>query len=125
MMSRPSKDKSTKQRPIRVVMLLENCPYSKDGRVQREANSLAAAGYRVTIICPKRRGERWREKFGSVVAYQYPPPPSANGLVGYVVEYGYAMVATAILSLWVAIRHGFDIVHTHNPPDFFVLITAF
>src|SRR6476660_4634910 len=106
MMSRPGKDKSTKVRPVRVLMLLENCPYSKDGRVQREANSLAAAGYRVTVICPKRRGEHWRETFGSVVAYQYPQPPGGNGLVGYVIEYGYAMVATAIISLWVALRRG-------------------
>lgn len=116
--------KSSRPRQIRVLMLLENCAYSTDGRVQREANSLAAAGYRVTVICPKRRGERRRETFGSVVAYQYPPPPSANGVIGYVIEYGYALVATAIISLWVAFRQGFDVVHTHNPPDIFVLITG-
>ena len=42
-----------KQRPVRVLMLLENCPYSMDGRVRCEANSLADAGYRVTVICPR------------------------------------------------------------------------
>jgi glycosyltransferase involved in cell wall biosynthesis len=109
----------------RVLMLLENSCYSSDGRVRREANTLAAAGCRVTVICPRGAGERWREQFGPVVAYQYPAALNAAGFLGYVVEYAYALVATAILSAWVAARHGFDVIHAHNPPDLFVLIAAF
>ncbi len=109
----------------RVLMLLENSCYSSDGRVRREANTLAAAGCRVTVICPRGAGERWREQFGPVVAYQYPAALNAAGFLGYIVEYAYALAATAILSAWVAVRHGFDVIHAHNPPDLFVLIAAF
>ena len=109
----------------RVLMLLENCAYSEDGRVRCEANSLSAAGYRVKVICPWAPGEGWRLTMGDVVAYQYPPPPSANGLVGYIWEYVYTLTATAMLTLWVAVRDGFDVIHAHNPPDFFVVIGAF
>lgn len=109
----------------RVLMLLENCPYSEDGRVRCEANSLAAAGYKVAVICPWAAGERWHHKFDNVLTYQYPPPPSASGLVGYFFEYTYTFAATALLTVWIAVRGGFDVVHAHNPPDFFVLIGGF
>jgi glycosyltransferase involved in cell wall biosynthesis len=46
-------------------------------------------------------------------------------MFGYVWEYGYCMVATFLLSLWVFARRGFDVVHAHNPPDTFVFIAAF
>lgn len=116
--------KSSVDRPApgRILMLLENCAYSADGRVRCEANSLAAAGYQVTVIGPKRRGDHWCETFGSVVAYQYPAPPDVNGALGYVFEYGYSLAAMALLSLWVLFRRGFDVIHAHNPPDVLVLI---
>ena len=35
---------------IKIVMLLDN-PYTNDGRVEREAETLAAAGYKVLLFC--------------------------------------------------------------------------
>jgi glycosyltransferase involved in cell wall biosynthesis len=109
----------------RILMLIENAPYSWDGRVRREANTLAAAGYKVTVICRQAPGEGWCEQFGPVIAYQYPPPPSVNGFVGYVLEYAYALIATMLLTCWIAARKGFDCIHAHNPPDLFVLVVGF
>jgi glycosyltransferase involved in cell wall biosynthesis len=109
----------------RILMLLENSAYSEDGRVRCEANSLAAAGYAVTVIGPAAEGERYFEQFGGVTAYQFPPPPMAHGLLGYCIEYAYALSVMAMLSVWVAIRRGFDVVHAHNPPDFLVIIGGF
>jgi glycosyltransferase involved in cell wall biosynthesis len=106
-------------------MLLENNPYPQDGRVRGEANALAAAGYRVSVICPSARGQPWREILGGVRVYRFPAPPAANGFLGYLWEYGYSMVATFVISLLVLLREGFDVVHAHNPPDTFVLIAAF
>lgn len=42
-------------KPIRVAMLLDN-PYTNDRRVQREAETLAKAGYDVSLICTKAKG---------------------------------------------------------------------
>jgi glycosyltransferase involved in cell wall biosynthesis len=109
----------------RILMLLENAPYSWDGRVRREANTLAAAGYRVTVICRQGPGEGWYEQFGPIIAYQYPPPPAVDGLVGYLLEYVYTLVATMLLTCWIAARRGFDCIHAHNPPDLFVLVGGF
>lgn len=109
----------------RILMLIENAPYAWDGRVRREANTLVSAGFQVSVICPQAPGQGWREQFGGVIAYQYPPLPHIEGFVGYVLEYAYAMLASMLLTCWVAARRGFDVIHAHNPPDLFVLIGVF
>lgn len=53
--------------------------------------------------------------------YQYPPILTGYGFLGYLLEYGYAMIATFVLSLFVLLRKGFYIIHAHCPPDTFVL----
>ncbi|MDX1523568.1 MAG: glycosyltransferase family 4 protein [Anaerolineae bacterium] len=108
----------------RVLMLLENNPYPQDGRVRREATCLAAAGYQVSVISPGQAGQPWHERIGDIRVYRFPAPPDGDGLLGYLWEYGYAMMATLLLSLLVFFRDGFDVLHAHNPPDTFVFIAA-
>ncbi|MFB3817524.1 MAG: glycosyltransferase family 4 protein [Candidatus Methylomirabilales bacterium] len=107
-----------------VLMLLENNPYPTDPRVRAEARTLAEAGYRVTVVAPGTAGQPWREVLDGVAVYRYPAPPAAEGVWGYVWEYGYSMAAMFVLSLLVSFRHGFDVIHAHNPPDTLVLIAA-
>ncbi len=109
----------------RVLMLLENGPYTHDARVPHEAKALTSAGYEVSVICPRGPQKPWRELLNGVHIYRFPPPPTGDGLLGYLLEYGYAMVATFLLSLLVLVREGFDVIHAHCPPDTFVLIAAF
>ncbi len=106
-------------------MLLENCGYPEDIRVRLEARTLTDAGYRVAVICPREAGQAWHEVLEGVSVYRYPAPPEANSFWGYLWEYTHALVASFAISLWVWLRHGFDIVHAHNPPDLFCLIAAF
>lgn len=108
----------------RILMLLENNPYPQDARVRREANALTEAGYQVTVIAPADRGQRLWETVVGVHVYRYPAPPPGEGFWGYLWEYGYSMLATFILSLIVFVRHGFDFIHAHNPPDTLALIAA-
>ena len=109
----------------RILMFLENLPFPQDVRVRREAAALVQAGYRVTVICPSSKGQPFHEELNGVQVYRYPAPPSANGFIGYVAEYGYSMIASFVLSLLVFLRGGFDVVHAHNPPDTFVFIAGF
>ena len=109
----------------RILMLLENCPYPRDTRVRREALTLTGTGFRVTVICPNDGSQPWREEIKGVRVMRYPAPPAGGGFGGYVVEYGYSLIAAAVLSLVALVRGGFDIVHAHNPPDMFFLIGAF
>ena len=106
-------------------MLLENNPYPQDVRVRQEARVLAEAGYCVSVICPKRPGQPWRETIEGVRVYRYPAARAPNSRLGYLWEYAYAVAATFVLSLLVFLRDGFDVIHAHNPPDAFVIVAAF
>lgn len=112
-------------RQCRVLMLLENNPYPQDSRVRREARTLAEAGYQVSVICPAAAEQGWREIVDGVYVCRFPAAPPANGVLGYCWEYVYSLTAIFLLSLFVCLRRGFDIVHTHNPPDMLVLIAGF
>lgn len=105
-------------------MLLENNPYPQDGRVRREATALTEAGYSVSVICPAAAGQPRRDTVNGVAVFRYPPPRDGDGLVGYVLEYGHALSWSLWLSLTVALQSGFDVIHSHNPPDLFFLIAA-
>lgn len=109
----------------RILMLLENNPFPQDVRVNREAHTLAAAGYSVTVICPRGKGQPWRDVVDGINVWRFPAPPEFQGALGYLLEYGYAMLAMFVLSVVVAISKGFDAIHAHNPPDTLVFIAAF
>jgi glycosyltransferase involved in cell wall biosynthesis len=108
----------------RVLMLLENSTYIGDTRVSQEAKTLTSAGYKVSVICPRREQRPWRETVDGVHVYRYPRPPRGDSFLGYIWEYGYAMMAIFLLSLVVLVREGFDVVHAHSPPDAIGLVAA-
>jgi glycosyltransferase involved in cell wall biosynthesis len=109
----------------RILMLLENDSYPDDTRVVLESHSLRDAGCEVTVICPTGVSRRAYENVEGVRVYRYPKPWEARGFFSYVLEYGYSLTMAFILSLWVLIIHGFDVVHAHAPPDMFVFIAVF
>lgn len=105
-------------------MLVENCSYPRDVRVRREAETLAQAGFKVSVICPALKGQARREVLNGVRIVRYAPAPEARGQLGYVAEYGYSLMITLVLALRIAVRDGIDVIHAANPPDLFVLIAA-
>ena len=112
-------------KPKRILMLLENNSYPDDTRVILEAESLTAAGFDVTVICPTGDSTKWYEVVDGVRVYRYPCPAELNGFGGYIWEYSYSFVATFVISIWVFMRHGFDSTHSHTPPDIYCLIGRF
>ncbi|MGE0376065.1 MAG: glycosyltransferase family 4 protein [Planctomycetaceae bacterium] len=106
----------------RILMLLENESYPDDTRVGLEARSLQGAGYEVTVICPTGDRRTKHEVIDGVRIYRYPRPWAIGGFVGYFLEYAYSMAVAFVVSLFVLLRHGFDAVHVHAPPDMNALI---
>ncbi len=115
----------SRRTPIRILMLLENCPYPQDVRVPQEAEALVESQYRVAVICPRGKQQPWYELLNGVHVYRFPTPASGGGLFGYLWEYGFSTVAMFVLSFVVLVRHGFDVIHAHNPPDVLVSVAAF
>ena len=105
-------------------MLLENETYPRDFRVRLEAEALAAAGYHVTVIAPRRPGEPSSDVVAGVRVERFKAPLPGEGVISYVLEYGQSTLLTFFTSLRVLVRDGFDVVHAHCPPDTLVLIGA-
>jgi glycosyltransferase involved in cell wall biosynthesis len=109
-----------------VLILVENLPSPFDRRVWQEATTLRDAGHTVSIICPTGKGcERKFEAIEGIHIWRYDLPVEASGALGYVIEYGAALIKSFGLSLKVLFTRGFDVVHACNPPDLFFLIGAF
>jgi glycosyltransferase involved in cell wall biosynthesis len=119
---RSSADSPAKQ--ARVLLLVENNAYPFDVRVCREAQALFDAGYAVTVIAPRARGQAFSESVNGVSVLRFPAPPGGRGVMGYAFEFAYATAAMLLLSIWVSLRQGFDVIHAANPPDTLFVIGA-
>jgi len=105
-------------RPRRVLIIVENLPAPFDRRVWQEARTLTAAGYRVSIICPKAKGyDQSFEEIDGIAIYRHRLPLEASGCIGYLAEYGWALFSQFYLSIRVLLERGFDVIHACNPPD--------
>ena len=126
---------------FRVLMLVENM-YPGDRRIKQEAQKLLGAGYSVTVIALRSRGQKLCEELEGVRVFRIPMVTVFKKLgkdrsswlrlvgflqawFGYVVEWVYFTVACLFVSMYVALRWGFDVVHAHNPPDTLCLVGAF
>jgi hypothetical protein len=107
----------------RVLIIVENLPVPFDRRVWQEALTLRSAGAEVAIICPTSKEYPARyELLEGVHIYRHPLPIDASGALGYLLEYGAALIWETVLSWKVLFRHGFDTLHGCNPPDLIFLI---
>jgi len=108
----------------RVLMILENCSYLRDTRVGKQAKALQERGYQVSVISPEPGRLPSRAVIEGVTVYGFPPLSVYQGTVGYFLEYLYATFAIAVLTAYIALARGFDILHIANPPDCIILAMA-
>jgi glycosyltransferase involved in cell wall biosynthesis len=108
----------------KVLIIVENLPVPFDRRVWMESTTLTAAGYNVTVICPKGKGyEKEYEEIDGIHIYRHDLPPEVSSAAGYISEYSHA--------LWHELRlarkayreqGGFDVIHACNPPDLIFMV---
>lgn len=111
----------------KVLMLIENAPIPFDNRVWAEATTLRDYGFQVSIISPKGV-TKCREShicIDGIHIYRYSIPTSANKYTAYILEYSICLLMTFLLSFKVLFHHGFDVIHSANPPDLFFIIGLF
>ncbi|MEJ0024618.1 MAG: glycosyltransferase family 4 protein [Rhizomicrobium sp.] len=106
-----------------VLIIVQNLPVPFDARVWQESTTLTAAGYDVSVICPKGKGyTAAHEVLDGVNIYRHDMPFEANSAVGFLVEYAVALFHETRLAWRVLFRHGFTVVHACNPPDLIFLV---
>lgn len=102
----------------KILIIVENLPVPFDTRVWQEATTLAAAGYTVSVICPKGKGYTSdNEELDGVHIYRHDLPGEGNGAVGYAREYLSALWHEYRLARRVYREQGFHVIHGCNPPD--------
>jgi glycosyltransferase involved in cell wall biosynthesis len=120
--------------PTKVLMWVEN-NFPQDTRVANEARLLADAGYKVAVIALRNQRQVARETWNGIEIYRVPTlelfkkTVAGNGsrlnllfvrlksFLGYVVEYLYFTSACFLVSTYIFVKRGFDVMHAHNPPD--------
>jgi glycosyltransferase involved in cell wall biosynthesis len=108
----------------RVLIIVENEAVPADRRVWDECRALIAAGYGVSVICPKGLNEPAYEELEGVHLYRYAAPPESPSKLGFVYEYAYSWIRTAVLTVKVLVREGFDAIQACNPPDIYFALAA-
>ncbi len=103
----------------RILIIVQNLPVPFDRRVWLECTALTAAGYDVTVICPKGKGDPTHEVLDGVTLLKYEPYAPGGGALGFVLEYAYSFLATARLVLRARRQGKFDVLQACNPPDIF------
>jgi glycosyltransferase involved in cell wall biosynthesis len=108
------------------LIIVENLPVPFDRRVWSEATTLKAAGYDVTVICPKGPGaEEAHVVIEGIHVYRHRLPVEGHGALGYLLEYSAALFWEGLLAWRVFFARGFDVVHACNPPDLIFLVGGF
>jgi glycosyltransferase involved in cell wall biosynthesis len=118
----------------RILMIVENY-FPQDTRVKNEADLLTNAGYQVSVIALREKGQPRRETVNGIEVYRVPhlelfkktgPADHSRAALfllklraslGYFMEYCYFTVACLLVASYVFVRRGFDVIHAHNPPD--------
>ena len=108
-----------------VLIIVENESVPYDRRVWQQALTLHDAGYSVSVICPVDTACKARtETVAGIEIHRYPYLLQGDGLFGYLLEYGNALLWQFALTWKVLFRKGFDVIHGCNPPDDIFAIAA-
>jgi glycosyltransferase involved in cell wall biosynthesis len=119
----------------RVVMLVQ-CPYPQDTRVRNEAQLLLSEGYEVSVISVRKPDQVSSEDVEGVRVYRVPEltlfqktqsnePMGRAGMLllklksflGYAFEFWYFTAVCFVVTSYIFMKRGFDVIHAHNPPD--------
>ena len=107
----------------KILIIVENLPVPFDTRVWKEAASLHANGYEVTVLCPRGKGfEKNHEVMEGVHIYRHPMVKEGNSALGYMWEYGWALFWEFLYAFWIYLVRGFQVIQACNPPDNIFLV---
>jgi glycosyltransferase involved in cell wall biosynthesis len=106
-------------RAKRVLIIVQNLPVPFDRRVWLECKALVAAGYDVSVVCPKGKNDPAYEVIDTVRLYKYRPYAPGGSKASFIAEYVYSFLSTAWKALLARRRGRFAVMQACNPPDIF------
>jgi glycosyltransferase involved in cell wall biosynthesis len=104
-----------------VLLVVENVALARDHRLQKQAASLRAHGYRVTVIC---RSDPGNNRFGGISLRTYRAPADGVSKLGFLREYGYSFAMAGWLAVKVFLTDRIDAVQVSGTPDIYFALAA-
>ena len=100
-----------------VCIVVQNLPVPFDRRVWLECQALRDAGYEVSVVCPKGKGDPAYQELDGVHLFKYPAFPPITRQAMFIAEYAWSILATLAQLVRAWQRRPFGIVQVCNPPD--------
>jgi glycosyltransferase involved in cell wall biosynthesis len=110
-------------RARRILMIIENVPLARDHRARKQVGTLLAAGYFVSVICPRDPGNAAFRDLTGLRMYEYRPPSNSSGRLAFIWEYAYSWMAAAALTIRAFADSGFDAIQAGHPPDIYSFLS--
>ena len=79
-----------------VCIVVQNLPVPFDRRVWAECRALRAAGYEVSVVCPKGKDDPSYAELEGVHLYKYRAFPPITRQVMFVAEYAYSILMNGV-----------------------------
>ena len=103
----------------RVLIIIQNLWVPFDRRVWLECQALVAAGYDVTVVCPKGPGDPSYQVIDTVTVHKYKAYAPGGSKISFVWEYAYSFLMTLRLVFRARKAGKFQVLQACNPPDIF------
>jgi glycosyltransferase involved in cell wall biosynthesis len=104
-----------------ILLVVENVSLARDHRLRKQATSLRAAGYDVTVICRRDPDNRQLE---GIRVLDYRAPADAGSRLAFLWEYAYSWTMATALTWRVYLSHPFDVIQISGMPDIYFAIAA-
>ncbi|MDI7278048.1 MAG: glycosyltransferase, partial [Anaerolineae bacterium] len=104
----------------RRICIIRRSYYPAETHVRRNAESLAAAGYGVDVVCLRGPGEPAREVVDGVAVYRLPLQARRGALWLYAAEYAAFFVLAAAAVTWLHLRRRYAAIEADSMPDLLV-----
>ncbi|MGH3938378.1 MAG: glycosyltransferase family 4 protein [Pseudonocardiaceae bacterium] len=105
------------ERRRHICIVVQNLPVPFDRRVWLECQALRTAGYEVSVVCPKGKGDPGYQELDGVHLFKYRAFPPITRQVMFLAEYAYSILATLVGLARAWRRRPFGTVQVCNPPD--------
>ncbi len=100
-----------------VCIVVQNLPVPFDRRVWLECLALRDAGFEVSVVCPKGKGDPSYTELDGVHLFKYAAFPPITRQIMFVAEYAWSIAATFVHLVRAWRRQRFSVVQVCNPPD--------
>jgi glycosyltransferase involved in cell wall biosynthesis len=105
------------------VCIIRHSYYPEIPPTKRNAEALVSHGYKVDIICLRKKGQKSQEIINGVTVHRLPIEHLREGKLRYVYEYTFFFILAALKLNQLFLKRKFKVVEIDGMPDFLVFTT--